>query len=51
MSRIDFGEVFKVEMFPKEVQKPTKGPANSSNKSNPTVEVKICLWNIFEQDS
>ena len=37
-------------MYLKEVWKPNKGLANSSNKSNPTVEVNMCLWNVFEQN-
>jgi len=51
MSRTDFGEVLKVETYLEEVQKPKKGPVNSSNKSSPTVEAKIYLRNIFEHDS
>ena len=49
-SRTDFGEVLKVEMYLKEVRKPKKGPVNSSSKSNPTVEAKMCLWKVFEQN-
>ena len=51
LSRIDFGEVFMVKMYLKEVQKPKKGPENSLNKSNPTVKAKIYLQNVFEHYS
>ena len=51
LSRTDFGEVLKVETYLKEVQKSKNRPANSLNKSNPTVEAKIYLQNVFEHDS
>ena len=50
MSRIDFGEVFMVQMYLKEVQKHKEDLRITSNRSNPTVKAKVCLQNVFEQD-
>ena len=50
VSRIDFGELFKVKTYLKEVWKPKEDLRKDLNRSNPTVEVKECLLNVFKQD-
>jgi len=51
VSRIDFGEVFMFKIYLKEVQKPKKDLKIDSNRSNPTVEAKVCLQNVFKHNS
>jgi len=57
MSRIDFGEVFMFKTYLKEVWKPKKDLQIDSNRSNPTVEAKVCLqtylnmiWDKIEEE-
>jgi len=51
LSRIEFGEVFIIKNVSKWVWNSKEDLQINLNRSNPTVEAKKCLWDVFEQDS